>query len=418
MAPPRSANARRQPAPFPGATPSAKKAAQQLKKEEQQLVAEPEMRMKTQATQTLHKAVAATIVATEEPAAVSPSAETASAENRPETPTEPALVSPSSANGFSYADAVKAPSPPGGSSPTPSPPGGSPTSANGKSKSKAMGKSSAAPASSNSHAPSKKAVPRAPAAVDAAPAAPRAVSPAPEAKSAAAAVQVNSEKDAEPPREAAAVPVPSVEAETDDAATPAAAAKKTNKKKKKGKKPVSDSPEVDPDLEALAEAKMYQTIPADRIEWAKRAIKHAEEYSTRMTRHGADAVRLTRDDAAVHGAFRAAFPDYDVTELDPVALLDPVEQAKWIDTIHTVAAWLPKAAAKSAAGAGASSASASTLIRVRARDVYQDDNMVIVSMGQFYLIEVARNREGANDAFAARVRAEADKEAAKAAKPE
>ncbi|KAJ3351271.1 hypothetical protein GGF32_004407 [Allomyces javanicus] len=122
-----------------------------------------------------------------------------------------------------------------------------------------------------------------------------------------------------------------------------------------------------------------------RLEWAQRAITFAADHSVRL---GAERGRLvfTPHDARLHEQLRATFPTLNLRTLNPAQFADPNVKRQWADMLDKFQGQIPDLAEN-------------TLVRTCADRDYSDANMFVVSRGQFYALEAARNREGLNDTF-------------------
>ncbi|ORZ35262.1 hypothetical protein BCR44DRAFT_116603, partial [Catenaria anguillulae PL171] len=121
-------------------------------------------------------------------------------------------------------------------------------------------------------------------------------------------------------------------------------------------------------------------------EWAKRVIKLAERYTNRIGNTGPEGMRLTRVDDELYTRFRGDFPTFNVKIISQDELTGAGFAEKW-QTLHAdFADKLPAVYAHH-------------LMRRVATREYADDNTMMVTAAQFYAIEIARNREGANQGF-------------------
>ncbi|KNE57789.1 hypothetical protein AMAG_04640 [Allomyces macrogynus ATCC 38327] len=122
-----------------------------------------------------------------------------------------------------------------------------------------------------------------------------------------------------------------------------------------------------------------------RLEWAQRAITFAADHSVRL---GVERGRLvfTPHDARLHKRLRATFPTLNLRTLNPAQFADPNVKRQWANMLDEFQGQIPDLAEN-------------TLVRTCADHDYSDANMFVVSRGQFYALEAARNREGLNDTF-------------------
>ena len=102
-------------------------------------------------------------------------------------------------------------------------------------------------------------------------------------------------------------------------------------------------------------------------------------------RHLCVARRRYSNDAALHAAFRNAFPDTDVAVVHEDAMKSTAGKAAW------------RAFLEGPAKAAVPDYAFGTLLRLRAAGGYTPDNTTLVSRGVFYAVEAARNAEGVHD---------------------
>mmetsp|Transcript_11223 Transcript_11223/g.22359 ORF Transcript_11223/g.22359 Transcript_11223/m.22359 type:complete len:148 (+) Transcript_11223:6892-7335(+) len=136
----------------------------------------------------------------------------------------------------------------------------------------------------------------------------------------------------------------------------------------------------------LGEAADYGNHAEVETTWAAIAYAFAERHWACLEGLPADAIKLTRDDAAIYSAFRDAFPDFSVDVVDEETMKNPAGKAQWrtfLESDH-LREWL------------GADYNFGTLLRIDSAREYSPENTILVVRGQFYAIEIARNSEGLN----------------------
>ncbi|KAJ3033245.1 polysaccharide biosynthesis domain containing protein 1 [Rhizophlyctis rosea] len=121
-------------------------------------------------------------------------------------------------------------------------------------------------------------------------------------------------------------------------------------------------------------------------QWAVKAMHHAETYVKLLHAVEPSKLKLTKVDDELYTEFRKEWPDLDVTSLDLEEFKTEKSKAKWR---QFAGKWDKKVMDHNFG----------TLLRLRSAEDYAEDNAFFAIRLQFYAIEIARNREGANDAF-------------------
>jgi hypothetical protein len=138
---------------------------------------------------------------------------------------------------------------------------------------------------------------------------------------------------------------------------------------------------------------------AVEIQWAMKAGKHAETYFS-MLQAVADKskMKLTKYDDQIYREFRAAFPRpaaegepevknaFAVDKLDMDQMKTEKNKKKWRKLIENYKPLMKEF-------------DLGTIIRMDSSQDYNPDNCEIVPRVQFLAIEIARNREGANNSI-------------------
>ncbi|XP_054156561.1 protein PBDC1-like [Oppia nitens] len=119
--------------------------------------------------------------------------------------------------------------------------------------------------------------------------------------------------------------------------------------------------------------------------WLTKAVQHMEVYFKLITSvPTARTLRLTPQDDQIYSDFRQQFPDLDVKQLTEDRLKCDEAKAKWRQYCNGLESVVDDF-------------NYATLMRLDARSDYSEANTIVVPRVQFLAIEVARNREGAND---------------------
>ncbi|EDW79235.1 uncharacterized protein Dwil_GK13050 [Drosophila willistoni] len=118
--------------------------------------------------------------------------------------------------------------------------------------------------------------------------------------------------------------------------------------------------------------------------WATRALEHAEVHFNLITSVPPSQLRLTPYDDQIYATFRQDFPQLQVAKLDDNQLKSATEKLKWrqfAEKFNKMEDY-----------------SYGSLMRADASKEFSADNSIFVFRVQFLAIEIARNREGHNDA--------------------
>lgn len=122
-------------------------------------------------------------------------------------------------------------------------------------------------------------------------------------------------------------------------------------------------------------------------QWAVKALEHAETYHKLLCEVQPATLRLTRIDDDLYSDFRKTFPDMNIAHLSPEDINSNEAIKKlWRDFI------MPYEKRVSHYNFG-------SLIRLDVTKGYTEHSSYFVTRTQFYAIEIARNREGFNDAI-------------------
>eukprot|EP01083_Nonionella_stella_P096627 271687_1 len=123
------------------------------------------------------------------------------------------------------------------------------------------------------------------------------------------------------------------------------------------------------------------------LQWAMRAGIYAETYMRLLAAvEDRTKLKLTRHDDYIYDHFRRTFPKLDIRNLSEDSLKNKKSKQKWRPFLESYKQTLKDY-------------SMGTLVRLHADEDFSPDNSILVPRAQFYAIEIARNREGHNDAI-------------------
>jgi hypothetical protein len=144
---------------------------------------------------------------------------------------------------------------------------------------------------------------------------------------------------------------------------------------------------ISPAQLASADPQALGNDPKMELEWAEKAGKHAETYYKLLTAFSDKRkLRLTSIDDRLLKHFRECFPDFNVNKIDENCMKNESGKALWRPFLM-----------KYEKDSGVQDYNFGTLLRLDASKDYEPDNVTVVPRIQFLAIEIARNREGAND---------------------
>ncbi|KAJ2768450.1 hypothetical protein IWQ56_002934 [Coemansia nantahalensis] len=125
------------------------------------------------------------------------------------------------------------------------------------------------------------------------------------------------------------------------------------------------------------------------MQWAVKAMHHAETYMKLLKAAGPGKFKLCPIEDELHSDFRRHFPDLDVARLDESEFKTEAAKAKWRE-------FMTKYEGRIA------DYNFGTLVRIDPAGDYTEANSMFVVRTQFLCVEIARNREGLNDAITAK----------------
>ncbi|KAJ1726648.1 hypothetical protein LPJ61_005045 [Coemansia biformis] len=124
------------------------------------------------------------------------------------------------------------------------------------------------------------------------------------------------------------------------------------------------------------------------MQWAVKAMHHADTYMKLLRAVGPGKFRLCPIEDELHADFRKNFPALDVARLDESEFKTEAAKAKWRE-------FMTKYEGRVA------DYNFGTLVRIDCAGEYTESNSMFAMRTQFLCIEIARNKEGLNAAVAA-----------------
>ncbi|KAM9735047.1 protein PBDC1 isoform 1-T2 [Menidia menidia] len=145
--------------------------------------------------------------------------------------------------------------------------------------------------------------------------------------------------------------------------------------------------------DGAAAAARALSLPADaygndpRLEamWAMKAYNHAEVYFNLISAVDPRFLRLTKLDDRIYSSFRENFRDLDVRKLQEDQLKSPQAKERWRPFCNQFEGLVEDF-------------NYGTLLRLDSEQDYSPENTIFATRVQFFAVEIARNREGANSA--------------------
>ncbi|PVV02597.1 hypothetical protein BB560_002946 [Smittium megazygosporum] len=123
------------------------------------------------------------------------------------------------------------------------------------------------------------------------------------------------------------------------------------------------------------------------MQWAVKAMTHAEIYMNILKSRPAESIQLTPIDDELYKDFREEFPTLNIKVLDEKNdFKSEAAKRKWRNFMNKY----EKRVADFSFG---------TLMRIDSQDDYTEENSMFTYRLQFLCIEIARLREGYNDKF-------------------
>ncbi|KAH7956999.1 hypothetical protein HPB52_014162 [Rhipicephalus sanguineus] len=119
--------------------------------------------------------------------------------------------------------------------------------------------------------------------------------------------------------------------------------------------------------------------------WAIKAVEHMEVYFNLISAVDPKILKLTPHDEDIYKAFRERFPNLDVKRLVESEIKSEESKKEWREFCMKFENVVEDF-------------NFATLVRLDSERDYAEENTTLVPRVQFYAIEIARNREGFNDA--------------------
>ncbi|XP_061886861.1 protein PBDC1 [Entelurus aequoreus] len=135
------------------------------------------------------------------------------------------------------------------------------------------------------------------------------------------------------------------------------------------------------------------SLPADEYEnderlevmWAMKAYNHAEVYFNLISSVDPKFLKLTKMDDEIYACFKETFKHLDLKLLNPDDLKSAEAKEKWRPFCNQYEGQVEDF-------------NYGTLLRLDCEKGYTDENTIFTTRIQFFAVEIARNREGFNDA--------------------
>lgn len=132
-------------------------------------------------------------------------------------------------------------------------------------------------------------------------------------------------------------------------------------------------------------ANEFENDPSVEAMWAMKAMEHAEVYFNILCSVDPKFLKLTPHDEQIYKTFRDVFPDLKVDILNEQEMKSPEGKARWRPFCEQFKDVVEDY-------------SFGTLLRIDCNGDYSEANSMLTTRIQFYAIELARNKEGLNDA--------------------
>ncbi|XP_037608588.1 protein PBDC1 [Sebastes umbrosus] len=129
----------------------------------------------------------------------------------------------------------------------------------------------------------------------------------------------------------------------------------------------------------------YGNDPRLEVMWAMKAYNHAEVYFNLISSVDPKFLKLTKLDDDIYSSFRETFKDLDVKLLRADDLKSDEAKEVWRSFCNQFEGIIEDF-------------NYGTLLRLDCERDYTDDNTIFATRTQFFAVEIARNREGYNNA--------------------
>ncbi|XP_058715441.1 protein PBDC1 [Poecile atricapillus] len=144
-------------------------------------------------------------------------------------------------------------------------------------------------------------------------------------------------------------------------------------------------------------AEAFGNDPRLELAWAIKAHQHAQVYFNLISSVDPKFLHLTKVDDRIYEEFRRSFRELRVDLLDPEELKSEPAKAKWRPFCLRFEGVVEDF-------------NYGTLLRLDSRGEYSPENSILATRIQFFAIEIARNREGCNDAVFSREKRDEDED--------
>ncbi|XP_034457564.1 protein PBDC1 [Hippoglossus hippoglossus] len=132
-------------------------------------------------------------------------------------------------------------------------------------------------------------------------------------------------------------------------------------------------------------ADAYGNDPRLEAMWAMKAYNHAEVYFNLISSVDAKFLKLTKLDDSIYSSFRETFKDLDIKLLKTDDLKSNEAKERWRPFCNQFEELIEDF-------------NYGTLLRLDCEKDYTEENTLFATRAQFFAVEIARNREGCNDA--------------------
>ncbi|KAI8321458.1 DUF757-domain-containing protein [Martensiomyces pterosporus] len=120
------------------------------------------------------------------------------------------------------------------------------------------------------------------------------------------------------------------------------------------------------------------------MQWAVKAMHHAETYMKLLKAVGGKSFKLTPIDDELYNDYKANFPEISAAKLNEDDFKTEKAKAKWRNFINKYEKKVKDF-------------NFGSLLRIDCAGDYTEENTMFATRTQFYCIEIARNKEGLND---------------------
>ncbi|KAM4532528.1 protein PBDC1 [Fundulus diaphanus] len=132
-------------------------------------------------------------------------------------------------------------------------------------------------------------------------------------------------------------------------------------------------------------AEAYGNDPRLEVMWAMKAYNHAEVYFNLISAVEPKFLKLTKVDDQLYSSFRETFKELDVKQLKEGDLKSDEAKERWRPFCNQFEGIVEDF-------------NYGTLLRLDCEKDYSEENTIFATRVQFFAVEIARNREGYNDA--------------------